>query len=181
MVQASHSNGRAPIVIILLTVATMISISVAGLILVSSSVTPEDFIEQIDGAFARWTATEITDYRLTVLVSERPYFEAQHTVTVADGEIVDYMVECIIAPDSFCDPDHFNPAEYTVRGLFSNARRYAERVRGGVVFYIDFHLEYHYPEYFGQSRDDVEDALSEWRVTDFEVIQVDEDEADEDS
>jgi hypothetical protein len=130
---------------------------------------------QVNRAEHRWQEQDINSYRIEVGYGRGTWHYQTHTVTVRDGQAVDWSASCVTAPmetalGKVCEVEPFDPEEYTVPGLFAKARSLAEAYpEQGVE--IEFHSTYGFPSRIRYDLPDVVDEDQAWGVRSFEVLE----------
>ncbi len=126
---------------------------------------------QIDEAKEKWLDQGIESYRIEVLVVISVWHAQSHAITVEDGKVVDQSASCIPAPTEFgeCELRPFDSQDYTVAGLFSQARRVA-RSDSAEFAVIDFDPTYGFPSRIRFDHPEMIDEDWVWAVSSFEVV-----------
>jgi hypothetical protein len=125
---------------------------------------------QIDKAEQQWQAQHIGKYRIEVQHVQSIWHLQINTITVEDGKVVAQSATCQPAPfeGRECKVKPFNAKDYTVAGLFAQARSVAKSERGGVT--ITFDQTYGFPKLIISAPPRLVDADSSWEVLSFEVL-----------
>ncbi|HEX3049428.1 MAG TPA: DUF6174 domain-containing protein [Aggregatilineaceae bacterium] len=125
---------------------------------------PNSLLSQLDEAETQWQAAGISSY--TISVTDASFWSVQtNTITVEDGVIIDQSATCINSPmqqDGACQPKPFDPAAYTVSGLFEHARSSAA-IDEGLYTTITFDPEFHFPSSIGFDNPEILDE--QWIIT----------------
>ncbi|MEE8443282.1 MAG: DUF6174 domain-containing protein [Dehalococcoidia bacterium] len=150
---------------VLLTLMT-----VAGLWAVCTQ--PVDPHTEVDKAEKQWRTQGITSYHLEVRVVNSIWHVQSHQLNVRDSEVVDTTAYCYPTPTegNQCEVEEFNAEDFTVEGLFSQARsqiqNQEERWRQ-----IDFDPTYGFPNFIWFDDPDVYDDDGGWIVGTFQVLE----------
>ena len=129
-----------------------------------------DMAVQIASERDLWEAANVGNYTIRVRVADLPFSDITHIVTVRDGEVSDYQVQCdIIAQPSACTPDPARAADYSVEGLFAIAEARAAAATGSRQVAIEFDPTYHYPARISTSIPDAVDSATLWQVVRFDL------------
>lgn len=127
---------------------------------------------QIGQAERRWQDQGIESYRLEVRFVRSIWHAQSHLVTVRDGAVVEESASCVPAPTESgkCEVEPFNAAEYTVPGLFTQARARAQ-VDEGQWTSVAFDPTYSFPSQISFDNPEVYDEDMAWIVLTFEVLE----------
>ncbi len=125
----------------------------------------------IDEAEEKWLDQGMESYRIEVLVASSVSHAQAHNISVEDGQVVDQSASCIPAPTEFgeCEVRPFDSQDYTVAGLFSQARRAAGSDSAEFVV-IDFDPTYGFPSRIRFDHPEIIDEDWVWTVRSFEVV-----------
>ena len=132
----------------------------------------DDSLEgRIKEAEKRWAEMGIEIYEIEVLHIESIWHAQRYFIRVAGGEIVEITAECIPAPSEMgeCEVKDYDADDFTVEGLFAQARQEARR-GGGEFTEIEFDPKYGYASRIAYDDPNVYDEDRSWRVTGFEVL-----------
>ncbi len=130
---------------------------------------------RVNQAERKWKKQDISNYRIEVAYIRSAWHYQAHTITVRDGQVVDWSASCIDAPRETasgikCEVEPFDPAEYAVPGLFARARSMAQTYPEQELV-IDFHETYGFPSRIRHQDPNVVDGINRWRVESFEVLE----------
>lgn len=126
---------------------------------------------EIDEAEEKWLDQGMESYRIEVSVVNSVWHAQAHIISVADGQVVDQSASCIPAPTEFgeCEVRPFDSQDYTVAGLFSQARRVAGSDSAEFVV-IDFDPAYGFPSHIRFDHPEIIDEDWVWTVRSFQVV-----------
>ncbi len=126
---------------------------------------------QVDQMEQAWQDHKIASYRIEVLVVNGIWHAQSHQITVRDNQVESATADCITAPMEFekCQVKAFNAEDYTVAGLFKEARAQAES-REATPAKITYDATYHFPQQISYDDPNMVDEDWSWRVTAFEVL-----------
>ncbi len=125
-------------------------------------------VDQMEQA---WLDQKITSYRIEVLVIHSIWHAQSHQITVRGNQVESATAACIAAPMEFgeCQVKAFNAEDYTVAGLFREARSAAES-REATPVKVTYDATYHFPQGISYDDPNMVDEDWSWRVTAFEVL-----------
>jgi Family of unknown function (DUF6174) len=116
---------------------------------------------KIDRAERRWNSKGIRSYSIRVRVW-RFWDRQEYSLVVRDGEIADSSSTCVPdGPSMPCCTACFEPGDFTVPGLFANAREKA------TASSITFDSEYGFPSIIVYNVPGISDEEQEWKVVVF--------------
>lgn len=117
-----------------------------------------------------WAEMEVSDYHIEVMVVESIWHAQTYALVVRDGAVVESASTCIPAPMEFgeCTVRDFDPADFTVPGLFARARQ-ALAGQGAAWVTVNFDPQYGFPSRISFDNPDAVDEDWSWRVTGFGV------------
>ncbi len=126
--------------------------------------------QEINQAEQNWQAQGVTSYEIEVRKIDSIWHAQTHALVVENGEVVEDSATCIPAPfeGAECDVREFDPADYTVPGLFATARTQAARSDGQWTT-IHFDEQYGFPANISFSNPEILDGEVRWEVTHFAV------------
>jgi hypothetical protein len=126
---------------------------------------------QLDQAEALWNAQAINSYTITVYNS-RPLSSLEPTITVIDGEIVESSAVCWqhAMSEADCVPPPFDPAVYTVPGLFDMIRNVFKYANPTAVKRLEFDPTYGYLTHISYNDPQIEGEDWWIEVEKFEII-----------
>ena len=137
------------------------------ILVMAAACTPKS---ELDKAQEKWDAQKITHYRMKVRHMQSIWHLQTYEIEVTGGEIL-HSATCIPAPSEgrTCEIEDYDPAEYTVDGLFETARwqlesEYAEWVK------IKYDAKYGYPESILFDHPEILDEDNFWAVLEFEQL-----------
>jgi hypothetical protein len=83
----------------------------------------ESMMTQLEDAEALWNSLNISSYTITVY-NGRHLSSLEPTITVDDGDVIESSAVCwvVVVNENDCVPPPFDPAVYTVPGLFDTIR-----------------------------------------------------------
>jgi Family of unknown function (DUF6174) len=117
--------------------------------------------KKIDRAERKWNSRGINSYSIRVRVSGF-WDQQEYTLVVRDGEVLDSSSTCVPAgPGEPCCTACFEPEDFTVPGLFANARDKASLSK------ITFDLYYGFPSTINYNNPAIADEEEEWKVLKF--------------
>ena len=120
--------------------------------------TPKNKIERAE---RKWNSKGISSYRIRVRVWGF-WDQQEYTLIVRDGKVVDSSSSCV--PDGSSEPcctACFEPEDFTVPGLFANARDKASLSK------ITFDPYYGFPSTISYNNTAIADEEQEWNVLEF--------------
>jgi hypothetical protein len=130
---------------------------------------------QIRDGMQTWYRQGITSYRIDVVHVRSSWHYERHTITIRDGQLVGESASCATEPMEIavgqeCAVEPFDPADYTVIGLFVTAQSLAEaHPKNGVE--IKFDSTFGFPSRIFYDLPDVVDDDELWEVISFEVLE----------
>lgn len=121
-------------------------------------------LAQLEAAEALWKSQNINSYAITVY-NGRPVAALEPTITVIDGEVVDSSAVCwqYTMSQADCVPPPFDPAGYTVTGLFDTVRSALKIAAPGSIKRLEFDATYGYLTHINYN--DPEITGEEWWIT----------------
>ncbi len=122
--------------------------------------------EALDWAEARWLALNVNTYHIQVQAVSLWHVQT-HDIVVRGGQADDSAATCMTAPLEFgneCRVQTFEPADFTVPGLFAKARTLA----GEKWAKIAFDAKYAFPSVIGFNDPEIYDEEWGWAVLLFE-------------
>ena len=124
----------------------------------------------LDQKERKWEAQEITHYRMKVHHMQSIWHLQVYEIEYADGEI-SHTATCMPAPaeDGKCEVKDYDPAAYTVEGLFETAHRMLESKESKWAT-VAYNAEFGYPESITFDDPNLIDEDSAWIVVSFEAI-----------
>ena len=148
---------------------------VVGILTLAALVGCNAWVAQVNKAERKWQKQDINSYRIEVVYICSTWHYQTHTITVRDGQAVDWSASCMDAPRETymgieCEVEPFDPEEYTVPGLFAKARSVAEAHPEQEVV-IDFHDTYGFPRRIRHDDPSVVDGIDRWLVESFEALE----------
>jgi len=124
----------------------------------------------LDEAQRKWDAMGIRHYRITVRHIESIWHLQTYEMEV-DGSEITHSAKCSPAPTEggICEVNVYDPADYTVEGLFETAKdllegKYMKWVK------VEFDEEYGYPTIISIDDPELLDEDSAWKVIEFERL-----------
>ncbi len=118
---------------------------------------------------SQWQAKNIRSYRISVLKVQAVFHAQTNTITVTDGVVTHSSAICTPSPmeGRACQIQEFNPAEFTVDGLFQTALKYAPE-SAKYQLRATFDDTYHYPLTISIDQEQVIDDETFYRVVSFQ-------------
>lgn len=129
---------------------------------------------QTNRAEKRWRDQGINNYVIEVSHANSIWHYQSHVITVEDGKVTGFSASCATssvedAMDEECVVEAFNPADYTVPGLFSLVRDLL-KTQPQDSLKIEFDPVYGYPARIVFDLPDVLDEDQSWVVEDFQLL-----------
>lgn len=121
----------------------------------------------------RWQSQGISSYVIEVSHANSIWHYQRHVITVEDGKVTDFSASCATssvenAMDKECAVEDFNPADYTVPGLFYLVRDLvASQPTNSLT--IEYDPVYGYPARIIFDLPEVLDEDQSWVVEDFQL------------
>lgn len=118
-----------------------------------------------------WLEQNIDSYRIEVLVVRSVWHAQSHQITVRNNRVENATASCIPAPTEAgrCEVEVFNAEDYTVPGLFAEARAQAQSQQA-VWTQLTYDPTYGFPRQIAFDDPNLIDEDWAWRVTAFEVL-----------
>lgn len=115
----------------------------------------------------QWEAARPENYTITVRHTRSVWHSQDITVTVKGG-VTDHSARCTPAPteNGICAVEAYDPADYTVEGLFSNVEGWLGRVDNNSMT-VRYNEQYGYPELIRFDDPDMIDEDVSWSVIAF--------------
>lgn len=125
---------------------------------------------QISTEERTWQAQGVGDYRIEVRVISSIWHAQTYSITVQDNQVVAHESSCIPAPfeGRECETRDYDPADFTVEGLFAIAGVMAQRYSNHTT--IRYDERYHFPLTIGYNDPQILDEDAHWEVLSFEVL-----------
>ncbi len=122
---------------------------------------------ELASARMQWEAARPENYTITVRHTQSVWHSQDITVTVKSG-MMDHTAKCTPAPteNGHCDVEDYNPADYTVEGLFSIAEEWLGRMDMNSIS-VSFNEEFGYPALIRFDDADMIDEDVSWQVVEF--------------
>ncbi|NDJ75169.1 MAG: hypothetical protein GYB65_02830 [Chloroflexi bacterium] len=132
---------------------------------------PEDVSLEVWEGWQMWQRHAIRHYTLMVEHRDANFRAETHTLTVANGRVIAYAVDCTLPSDSACDPADFDPDAYTVPGLYATAMRLArERSSGDWRFTLRTDSNDGHPLRISVFNTELADSGESWEVVTFDTL-----------
>ena len=119
-----------------------------------------------------WVGENISSYQIEVLVMESTWHAQYHKITVHENAVIESSARCIPAPAELgtCEVKAFSAEEYTIPGLYAQARsrlesEYAQWIK------ISYDPIYGFPNRISFNNPDMIDGDWAWSVTAFEILE----------
>jgi len=157
---------RMAIPIVLLVVLTLNACTRFGSA-ATPTVPPSPLLAKLDAGEAVWRGAGVTRYRIVVVdgVSSFAPVTRVFTITVRDGQVVEKTADCRSGP---CGTPTFNAEEYTVPGLFAQARANASDPKLATNLTLD--PTYGFPTYLATSVPNATESSGSLRVEQFQPL-----------
>lgn len=129
---------------------------------------------QTNRAEKRWQSQGISSYVIEVSQADSIWHYQSHVITVEDGEVTNFNASCATssvenAMDKECVVEDYNPADYTVPGLFTLVQDLVKSHPQNSLK-IEFDPVYGYPARIVFDLPDVIDEDQSWVVRDFRPL-----------
>jgi hypothetical protein len=133
---------------------------------------------QVDEAERRWNDRGIKSYRIVVMWVGSTWFLQHNTVVVTNGQVTDSSSRCERTPagPNPCRVLPFDPARYTVPGLFSTVRALlapdppSPTPDPPTIVKLTFDAVYGYPRTISSDQPPIIHADGFWRVEELEPL-----------
>jgi len=131
---------------------------------------PEQAKKELNRAKILYRAQGITHYRLKVRHMRSIWHMQTYDIEVWNGEIT-HTAACVPAPTEGgqCQVEPFDPADYTVEGLFDTVTWVLESDYANWAN-IQYHTEYGYPKIISFNHPNILDEDNLWAVLEFELL-----------
>jgi hypothetical protein len=119
-----------------------------------------------------WREQNIAAYRIEVMVVRSVWHAQSHQITIRNNRVESATASCIPAPTEAgkCQVEAFNAEDYTVPGLFLEARAQTQSQYAAWTK-ITYDPTYGFPRQITYNHPEAVDEDWTWRVTAFEVLQ----------